>query len=87
MKVEPVFESKGYSKDGYYGRGANNSFNGGRGRRITGRGESQQYMDWRNKSSDLRKQNRLNSYWKVLRCTVCQSTYHYAQDCPHSDFN
>ena len=62
LKVEPVFESKGYSKDGYYSRGANNSFNGGRGRRITGRGESQQYMDWRNKSSDLRKQNRLNSY-------------------------
>ena len=65
LKVEPVFESKGYSKDGYYSRGANNSFNGGRGRRITGRGESQQYMDWRNQSSDLRKQNFLQIFLGV----------------------
>ena len=65
LKVEPVFESKGYSKDGYYSRGANNSFNGGRGRIITGRGESQQYMDWRNQSSDLRKQNFLQIFLGV----------------------
>ena len=70
LKVEPVFESKGYGKDGYYSRGADNSFNGGRGRSRTGRGGSQQNMDQRNQSSDLRKQNRLNLYGKISRCAV-----------------
>ena len=44
-------------------------------------------MDWRNQSSDLRKQNPLNSYGKVSRYAVCQSVYHYVRDWPHSDFN
>ena len=55
LKVEPLFESKGYRKDGYYTRGANNSFNGCPVRIRTGRGGSQQNMDWRNQSSYLRK--------------------------------
>ena len=37
LKVEPVYKSKGYRKDGYYSRGANNSFNGGQGRSRAGR--------------------------------------------------
>ena len=37
LKVEPVYKSKGYRKDGYYSRGANNSFNGGQGRNRAGR--------------------------------------------------
>ena len=87
LKVEPVFESKGYRKDGYHSRGANNSFRGGRGRIRTGRGESQQNKDWRNQPSDLQKQKPLNSYEKVSRYPVCQSIYHYARDCPYKDFN
>ena len=55
LKVEPLFESKGYRKDGYYTRGANNSFNGCPVRIRTGRGGSQKNMDWRNQSSYLRK--------------------------------
>ena len=39
LKVEPLFESKGYRKDIYYSREANNSFNGGRGRSRTWIGE------------------------------------------------
>ena len=35
LKVEPVFESKGYRKDGYYSRGENNSFN--RRKKVRGR--------------------------------------------------
>ena len=49
--------------------------------------EVQQNMDWRNQSSDLRKQNHLNSYGKISRCAVYQSIYHYARDCLHSDSN
>ena len=60
LKVEPVSERKGYRKDGYYRRGANNNFNGSRGRRRRGMGGSQQNMDWRNQCSDLRKQNPVN---------------------------
>ena len=44
-------------------------------------------MDWKNQSSDFRKQNPLNSYGKISTCAVCQSIYHYARDCPHSDSN
>ena len=50
LKVEPVFKSKRYRKDGYYSKGANNSFNGCRGRSRTGRRGSQQNMDWRKPS-------------------------------------
>ena len=87
LKVEPAHESKGYRRDGYYSRGVNNSFNGGRGRSRAGRGGSQQNMDWKNQSKNLRKQNPQNSYGKIFRCTVCQSIYHYARDFPHSDSN
>ena len=44
-------------------------------------------MDGINQSSVLRKQNPLNSYGNISRCPVCQSIYHYARDCPHSDSN
>ena len=40
LKVQPVFESKGYRKDVYYSRGANNSYNGGWERIRTWRGGS-----------------------------------------------
>ena len=40
LKLEPAYELKGYKKDGYYSRRANNTFNGGRGRSRAGRGGS-----------------------------------------------
>ena len=48
LKVEPVYNLKGYRKDGYYSRRAYKSFNGGRGRSRAGRVSIQQNMDWRN---------------------------------------
>ena len=87
LKVEPAFESKWYRKDGYYSSGANNSFTGGRGRSTTARGESQQNMDWRNQCSDLRRKNPMYIEMERYADVLCQSIYHYARDCWHSDFN
>ena len=55
LKVELVFKSKRYRKDGYYSKGANNSFNGCQGRSRTGRGGSQQNTDWRKPSKFIWK--------------------------------
>ena len=52
------------------------------------RGESQQNTDWRNQSSDSRKQNPISTLsGKISRCAVCQSIYHWAKDCPHNESN
>ena len=48
LKVEPVYNLKGYRKDGCYSRRANKSFNGGQGRSRAGRVSIQQNMDWSN---------------------------------------
>ena len=92
VKVEPTYEAKGYNRfgrDGFYKRGQNNSSfnNGGRERGRFNRGGSQSNMDWRNKNSDDRKQNPINTYGRVSRCAVCQSIYHWAKDCPHNEWN
>ena len=61
---------------------------GGRARgRFINRGGSQHNMDWRSQPSDQRKLNPVNSSGKVLRCSVCQSIYHFAKDCPHNEYN
>ena len=92
VKVEPTYEVKGYhrpGKDGYYSRGqSSNSSYGGRGRARFNRGGSQQNTNWRNQSSDSRKQNPINTFsGKISRCAVCQSIYHWAKDCPHNESN
>ena len=92
VKVEPTYEVKGYNrpgKDGYYSRRqSSNSSYDGKGRARFNRGGSQQNTNWRNKSSDSRKQNPINTFsGKISRCAVCQSIYHWAKDCPHNESN
>ena len=88
VKVEPAFEVKRnsrYGKDASYNRGqSSSSFGGGRGRGKFNRGV-QQNTNLRNISNDIRKTNLLNSYGNISRCGICQSTFHLAKECPHTD--
>ena len=94
VKVEPVFETRGYSGtnrqiDGYYwsNRGQNNSYCSSQGRDRFGRGEANQNINGSGVSinNEVRKRNPVNSYGKVTHCGIYESKYHWAKECPHKE--
>ena len=94
IKVEPVFESKGYNwtnrqADGYYQSnwGQNNCYCGSKRRDRFGRGEVNQMVDGSGGSinNEVRKRNPANSYGKVACCGICDSIYPWANKWNQSD--
>ena len=94
VKVEPVFETRGYNEskrqiNGYYrsNRGQNNTDCGSQGRGRLGRCEANQNAHGSGDSinNEVRKRKLANAYDKVTCYSTCDSIYHWAKGCPHKE--
>ena len=89
VKVEPVFEARGYNGtnsqiDDYYwsNRGQNNSSLGSQERVRFGKVETNQNGHGKGSNiNNVKKRNRVSSYSKVTCFSVYESIYHWAKNC------